>query len=273
MHRITLLLGLFIALMAACEVTSPVDSFPSFPTLGHHPTTPEVFAPYHISTAQVQRDLAVSPDSSLVLYTLATPDRSFTVIMEVRRTQEGWTSPQIASFSGKYTDLEPAFSPNGKWLYFSSNRPITGDSAKDVDIWRVARLATGWGTPENLGAQVNGPGDDFYPSVAANGNLYFTGSRPDALGQEDIYQAIWTDSGYATPSPLGTGVNSAGFEFNAFVAPDESYLIFTGYNRQGGLGSGDLYISFQEGAEWSQAISLVQAINSPVMDYCPTVWN
>jgi len=272
MHRLLLGLGFITALVAACEVTTPSELEIGFPALHQPPTTLEVFAPGRISSHHVQRDIAIAPDSAIILYTLASPERAFAAIMEVRRSEQGWSTPKVAPFSGRFMDLEPAFSPDGRWLYFSSNRPLSGDSTQDFDLWRVPRTVQGWGKPENLGHPVNGPGDDFYPSLAANGNLYFTASRPDSKGNEDIYQAIWTDSGYSSPTPLGTGINSTGFEFNAFVSPDESYLIFTGYARPGGLGSGDLYISFREAGGWSVAQSLGEGINSSKMDYCPTVW-
>jgi len=65
-------------------------------------------------------------------------------------------------------------------------------------------------------------------------------------------------------------INSAGFEFNAFVSPDEKFIIFTGYNRTEGLGSGDLYISYKnEKGEWEKARNMGPEVNSPLMDYCP----
>src|SRR5690606_23204013 len=62
------------------------------------------------------------------------------------------------------------------------------------------------------------------------------------------------------------------FEFNAFVSSDESYLIYTCYNKEGGLGSGDLYISTKsEKGEWSPSKNMGIEINSDKMDYCPFV--
>ncbi len=82
----------------------------------------------------------------------------------------------------------------------------------------------------------------------------------------------WADSTYTPPVSLSDSINSDGYEFNAFVAPDESFLIFSGYNREDGQGSGDLYISyFKTDSTWSNAMNLGLEINSAYMDYCPFV--
>jgi hypothetical protein len=67
-------------------------------------------------------------------------------------------------------------------------------------------------------------------------------------------------------------VNSETDEFNAFISPDESYLIYSSWNREDGFGSGDLYISFKDkNNEWQPAINLGENINSGSLDFCPFV--
>ena len=67
-------------------------------------------------------------------------------------------------------------------------------------------------------------------------------------------------------------INSIGYEFNAFVAPDESFMLYTCYNREGGFGSGDVYISFKnKNKQWAASRNLGREINSNLMDYCPFV--
>ncbi len=77
---------------------------------------------------------------------------------------------------------------------------------------------------------------------------------------------------YQQPKQLNEGINSDGYEFNAFVSPDESLIIYTSYNREGGFGSGDLYMSRKlKGGEWGASENLGATINSDKMDYCPFV--
>lgn len=158
-------------------------------------------------------------------------------------------------------------------MYFASNRPLleTDIVSKDYDIWYVERKNTSseWSTPINMGTPINTEKDQFYPSVAANGNLYFTTETENSLGKEDIYVSQMVNGKYTTPKNLGENVNSEGYEFNAFISPDEKFLIFTGYNRKDGIGSGDLYLSYNENGNWSPVKNLAQGINSQQMDYCP----
>ncbi|MEW5924712.1 MAG: hypothetical protein AB1746_12055 [Candidatus Zixiibacteriota bacterium] len=231
--------------------------------------TIKVFAPDFVSTRFSERDAAFSPDGNEFYFTLSA--RPMNAIIWTKLENGQWTHPEVASFSGKYSDLEPAFSHDGRRLYFVSNRPLSDSGEpKDYDIWYVEREGAGWGRPVNLGAPVNTEKDEFYPSLAVNGNIYFTAEYEKS---EDIYRSRLVDGLYQIPEKMSQAVNRDDtYEFNAFVAPDESYIIFTSYGRDDDMGGGDLYISFQTDAEiWNDAINLGSDINSPVLDYCPYV--
>jgi Tol biopolymer transport system component len=225
-----------------------------------------------ISTGINERDFALSPDGSEIFYTISTPKSSFQTIVFSKRSAKGeWSAPEIASFAGEYSDLEPAFSADGNTVYFSSNRPITGTDPKDFDMWKVTRGSNGWSKAENLGAVVNTEADEFYPSVAKNGSLYFTAAYPGGPGREDIYVSSLKDKQYQKPVPLDTMVNSKFYEFNAFVDPDEKYILFTSYGRKDDSGGGDLYMAVKDGSgKWKPAQNL-KDLNSKQLDYCPFV--
>jgi Tol biopolymer transport system component len=187
-----------------------------------------------------------------------------------RQTNGAWTEPQVAPFAGKFTDLEPAFSADGKTLYFASNRPLKGEEPKDFDIWKVTRSGNGWGEPVNLGTTVNTDTDEFYPSITKSGNLYFTATYKEGPGREDIYVATLQNGAYQKPVPLDTAINTKFYEFNAFVSPDEKFIIFTSYGRDD-TGGGDLYISTKDNqGKWKPAQNLAM-LNSKQLDYCPYV--
>jgi hypothetical protein len=122
-----------------------------------------------------------------------------------------------------------------------------------------------------VGSPINTKYDEFYPSVANNGNFYFTRDQPEQNTKDDIYVSEFKNSAYQTPKKLSLAINTEGYEYNAFIAPDESYLLFGSYNRKDGFGSGDLYISFKTDENWSLAENLGANINSDKMDYCPFV--
>ncbi|NQV42432.1 MAG: PD40 domain-containing protein [Candidatus Marinimicrobia bacterium] len=220
------------------------------------------------------RDLALGVNEAY--FTVQSPLGEVSVIMVSRKIRNKWRKPKIASFSGSYSDLEPFLSDDGKRLYFASNRPVAVDSTsvKDYDLWMVEResIKSKWSAPINLGSPVNTEHNEFYPSLTLNGNLYFTSDGPNSKGKDDIYFSLRKDDAFETPISLGDSINTPEYEFNAFIAPDESYLIFTGYNRPDGLGSGDLYISFRESDNtWTKAATLGDKVNSKYMDYCPLV--
>lgn len=182
-----------------------------------------------------------------------------------------WGEPRVAEFSGKFFDKEPFVSPDGSRLFFSSNRPAKGDAPdKDFDIWVARKAGKGWGVPERLGAPVAADGDDDYPSVAANGTLYFGSTREGGKGRVDLYRARRVGGKYGAAENLGDAINTPETEADPYIAPDESYLIFTS-TRPGGAGRGDLYISYNRKGVWTAPKNLGPKVNTDVFDYTPLV--
>jgi len=196
------------------------------------------------------------------------------VIIRVEKNDDSWSNPRIASFSGNHHDIEPFITSNGLKLFFASKRPKTENSQTiDYDIWYVTREQVNkqWSKPQNIGSPINTDKNEFYPSIADNGNLYFTANHEDSKGKDDIYISEFNHGKYTKPYSLSNAINSEGDEYNAYIAHDESFLIFGAYKRKDGFGSGDLYISFKTDNKWSQAQNMGPEVNSKQMDYCPFV--
>lgn len=238
----------------------------------HPPGEPVLLAEGFISSSINERDFALSPSGTELYYTISTPQSTFQTIVFSQKDKAGnWSMPEVVSFAGNYSDLEPAFSADGKKLYFASNRPIEGNKPKDFDIWVTERFGNSWTEPKNLGAPVNTESDEFYPSIAKSGNLYFTAQYNEGVGREDIFMAQWKNGKYEKPMALDTAINSIGFEFNAFVDPDEKFILFTGYGRKDDTGRGDLYLSLKDAqGKWLPSRN-VKFLNSTKLDYCPYV--
>lgn len=230
---------------------------------------PALFLDGIVSTNLSERDMAMSPDGNDMYYTIQSNQHVFSTIVHRRKiSNDKWSAAEVVSFSGMYSDLEPFFSPDGKKLYFSSNRQTTGSGTKDYDIWVVEKTSDGWSSPKNIGAPVNTPANEFYPSVTLDGSVYFTAEYDRGVGKEDIYVSRIANGVFSEPVPLDTTVNSKLWEFNAYVAPDESFIAFTSYGRKDDHGGGDLYISVKVNGVWKPAVN-VAALNSPQLDYCP----
>lgn len=124
--------------------------------------------------------------------------------------------------------------------------------------------------PEHLPAPVNTNENEYYPSVNRSGDIFFT--RDVGAAKEDIVVSRKSGDGYTAAVSLPEAVNSNGYEFNAFVDPDEKYILFTAYGRKDDLGGGDLYISEKDAdGNWLPALHLGSKINSAGIDYCPFV--
>jgi Tol biopolymer transport system component len=135
----------------------------------------------------------------------------------------------------------------------------------------VKKTAAGWTTAANLGADINTETQEFYPSVSSTGTLYFSSNREGGKGSGDIYRSRLVDGKYSKPENLGDAINSKFMDGDPYIAPDESFLIFTSYNRPDGLGDGDLYISVNQNGNWTTAKNLGAPINSSALDFCPSM--
>lgn len=230
------------------------------------------FAPQLISQFPNVRDFTMSETGDEAYITALDFSGSLSVLIELKKESDTWKAVGILPFSGAFKDLEPYLSPDGLRLYFASNRPLEGTEPKaDFDIWYVNRkdLKSEWSVPINPGAPVNTSKNEFYPAVSANGNLYFTGDVLAESSKDDIFFSKWLGDKYAKPTRMTDAINTEGYEFNSFISSNESFLLFSGYNREDGEGGGDLYISFKEGAEWTPAVNLGPLVNSRFLDYCP----
>jgi len=215
--------------------------------------------------------IAVTPDSKEMFYTLFSGPGKGNIVFTTE-VNGIWTKPQIAHFSGEFPDWDLNLAPDGKTLYFSSYRPVSGSAErkKDVDIWYVKKDSKGrWGIPENLGPPVNSNKHEVHPTIADNGNIYFF-SREEKK-QPDIYMSKYMNGSYTKPEKLGRSINTEYSEADPFIAPDESYIIFQS-KRPGGFGANDLYISFhKEDGTWSDSKNMGPKINTKVSDYCGRV--
>src|SRR5690606_3163552 len=183
------------------------------------------------------RDVAISATQDEVVFSAQSYMSDISALVTVKKTSTGWSQPEIVSFSGQYFDLEPYFSEDGLSLYFVSNRPLDNSSTevKDFDIWYVTRASktSEWSQPINVGSPINTVMDEFYPIITTSKNIYFTLDNPELKQKDNIYVSEFVNGVYTAPKSVGIGVNSDGYEFNAYVSPDESVMIYTCYNKQG----------------------------------------
>lgn len=156
----------------------------------------------------------LSPDGRTMYLTSCLSDERyprFATIVTSRRSDATWNKPQPLPITRDTLSLyaHPAVSPDGQWLYFVSDMP-GGMGGKD--LWRVRLTEAGMGGVENLGAPVNTPGDEMFPTFRPNGDLYFSSDGHEGMGGLDIYIAHPTASGWTIEHP-GYPLNSMGDDF------------------------------------------------------------
>jgi hypothetical protein len=236
---------------------------------------PQLFAPRIVNTGLYTRDLAMMPDGSEIYYGVNVGNYEVTAIMVTRQVAGRWTQPEVASFSAdpRWSDIEPAIAADGKTFYFASTRPAGGgvEPESHHSIWAMDRSGDAWGEPYRLPDLINDGSSNFYPSVTKDGTLYFTRDLPG--GGNAIFRSRFVDGEYQEPEKLPEQVNATRNQFNAFVAPDESYVIVPVFGREDSLGSTDYYIVFRNSDDtWSDPINLGNTINTEGgLEYAPYV--
>ncbi len=151
-----------------------------------------------------------------------------------------WTNIQELPFnSDSYSTAHPAFSPDGKTLYFVSDMP---GSFGQSDIYRVAVYADGkFGSPENLGNTINTGARETFPFVSLENVLYFSSDGHPGLGGLDVFGTKIESGRYnGVVMNVGEPLNSNMDDFT-FIFSEDTRKGYFASNRDGGLGADDIY--------------------------------
>ena len=148
-----------------------------------------------------------------------------------QRSDAKWSAPVKFEISADTISSHghPAVSPDGQWLYFTSDMP---GGIGGRDIWRI-NLRERQGSLENLGEWINTPGDEMFPSFRSDSVLYFASNGHPGYGGLDIFRAEMTPSGGWNVSNMGTPVNSPADDYGITFGEGESgfFTSIRGDNR------------------------------------------
>ncbi|KTE28933.1 MULTISPECIES: TolB family protein [unclassified Sphingopyxis] len=225
----------------------------------------ELFAPGIASTDHSEIRLTISPDGNTALW--FSRDRPGGAggydIWMTRRTTAGWGPAAPVSFNSPGRDFDPAFSADGRFVFFCSDRP--GGIGKD-DLYRVAVTGAGFGTPENLGPAVNSAGAEYAPMLSPDGSqLLFSSDRPGGAGGHDLYTAKAEAGRFAAAAPLAGAINSAADEFDGTFLSDGRTVVFA---RAPSMKADriDLHVAAERNGRYDKGMILPLAVNDPVGD-------
>ena len=236
--------------------------------------TPQVFAPNFISKKDESEFGSIfSKNGNEFFYAVNVKGKS-----EIRYTKlkkGNWIKPKTIISHRKYSFNDPFLSPDEDKLFYISDKPLNKkDTTNDYDIWFSKRNGKKWSRPINAGVNINTERNEYYISFASNGTMYFASNKNKAIKRKhdfDIYSSKYIDNKFQTPIKLSDAINTRGYEADVFVAPDESYLIFSAARRSG-FGKGDLYISYKDASgNWTKSKNMGGVINSKNHELCPFV--
>lgn len=183
-----------------------------------------------------------------------------------------WSKPKIASFSDiKYNDADPFLTKDGKRMYFISKRPTNKDDKKlDFNIWYSDRKNNNWEKPKPLPKPINSDEyNEYFFSISEKGNAFFSSNRKGGKGSFDIYTVkVLGNNKFSEPKNIGHPLNTKNYEFDPYISPDESFIIFS-INKKG---NSSLYFSSKDkSGAWRTPKNLGKSINITRQDFAPSL--
>ncbi len=232
------------------------------PYLGQTPPgmTPELFAPGIVSKEGHQARLSFAPNGLEAIYEERGPDSNRNHFVSMRSDRGVWLERTIIPFSTEHINNEPCLSPDGKKVFFVSNRPASpgGEAGKTPDIWVSERVESGWGEPQKLGPAVNSPDIEVQPYLGPDGTLYF---MRQGGGGRQLLCASFREGKLLDAVPLNGEIVPDQVS-GPCIFPNQRVLILHS-RMEGGFGNWDLYASFRDASGyWGRPVNLGASVNT-----------
>lgn len=221
----------------------------------------ELFVPGFISLENSKEyALAISPLGDEVFFAFGTwPECK---IMHVKKNGNQWSKAKIADFSAECYAVEPAFSPDGKYLYFSSSRGM--EDIKQYCIWRLERVGNQWGKAKKV-IDIEEPDIlEFHPSITNDGIVYFC-AWDLKTNKGSIYKSEYSNGVYSEPVKVNVPFNGDCSVTNPFVDPDGKFII-TSTEIENSKNKYDAFISYREEDGWAKPVNFGDRFNSSEVD-------
>ncbi len=246
-------------------------------------TSPAMFAPDIVSTDMMETTATFTPDGKTVYFTRSDNRFSDNTIMFSVQKNGKWSQPDVASFSGVWRDSEPHVSPGGKRIFFVSNRPATaggsplmaesnGRKFPGANVWYCDKTDKGWSDPIRVDGPVNDTAELYNPSVAANGNLYFSARYPSkepVVGYK-IFRSIYKDGKYEAPERVSFADNKLN-DMDPAIDPQERFVVLAS-NRPGAVSIANLFISFKDAnGNWQPPVPLGDKVSTNAGENAPSL--
>jgi TolB protein len=254
-----------IGVLALTACATQAAHAPSFAIVGEA----ALFAPDVASTEHSEVRLTISPDGRTAMwFSRNRPGGPGGYDIWVsHRSGETWGTATPAPFNTVGRDFDPAFSADGRYVYFSSDREGTlgGD-----DLFRVAVTGESFGAVEHLGPEVNGAGNEWAAMLSPDGQtLLFASNGWGGAGRHDLLTARRNGVGFLRAQLVPGDINTSGDDFDATFLSDNSTIVVS---RAPNLMDDriDLYVStLHDDGRYVSGVMLPQSVNSDRDTYGP----
>ncbi len=193
-----------------------------------------------INTGDEEGAAALNSSGEQMIFTRCRYDKTQAMGTELYSTSQSrgsWSEPiKLEVVGDSIIAAHPALSPDGSVLYFVSDMP-GGQGGKD--IWMARAEGSSYGKPVNMGSVINTAGDEMFPFVRDNGELYFASNGHIGMGGLDLYVASKNEDDVWIVNNMGSPMNSSGDDFGISYVTGENKGMFTS-NRKGSRGD-DIY--------------------------------
>jgi hypothetical protein len=245
------------------------------PYLGQNPPglIPVKFLPDILTSEKHPHgQLAFSHDGRLVLWSAMIEDGPEQTIFFSSFDGQKISPPEIIPFASESGNGGPAFSRDGKRVYYSAQLSDTGISVqKPTAICYVDRNETGWTSPAVINITVDTLTTKGQVTVARNGNIYFSG-RILTERTPAIYICRYSNGGYVKPEKIKGPISTISLAVDPWIDPDEKFLLLSIPPEEGPPTMTDIGISFpDENGGWSLPVRLNKTINTEAFERFPAL--
>jgi hypothetical protein len=236
--------------------TEPVKFWPEVLAVGRCPHGQLAFSPHG---TDVFWSAILQPGPEQTIYFSAFDGKAF-------------SKPAIAPFAAAKGNGGPAFSADGKRLFFNAELPPAGgSSAARTAICFVDKTASGWTIPQPIEPTVDDRMTKGQVSVARSGNIYFSG-RVLTERTPGIYMCRHSDGRYSPPEKLAGPVAKVPFLVDPWVDPDERFMLVSCPPSEGPPMRTDIGVCYhQADGAWSEPIRLGPAVNTEAFERFPSL--
>jgi len=230
---------------AACGLFA--TCLPGTTAVGARSHDDRLVMPGIVSTGAAEVRIAYRPDGKQILWGSIGRDaaRDQQDIWEIHRTAAGWSAPARVAFDTEAVEFDPAFSPDGRQLYFDSDR---AGGFGGTDIYVAEAIGFGFSVPRNVGSSINSKGDEWAATPTGSGTLIFASDGRGGFGKHDLFEG---KAGEGSPRNLGPLINGPDEDFDAALSPDGRTLVFSSGRMSDSAAEVSLFTSRRGRQDWT----------------------